>query len=176
MTRDGLTEENLHDGTVKDISHKSRGRPEEKQESLIPERERKKPDADTDEPDGRKRKQRNKIRQSSVRQESVESGEDVTQEEQISGYRKKLRDHEKIPDGSTLDGQKKTIRKKQIQKQMTKEQAKAGRLSFDDEGNQMVRGSGMKPGGTAGRLRMAQRTVSDIRSVLDEEDDTEENA
>ncbi len=27
MTRDGLTEENLHDGTVKDISHKSRGRP-----------------------------------------------------------------------------------------------------------------------------------------------------
>ena len=176
MTRDGLTEENLHDGTVKDISHKSRGRPEEKQESFILERERKKLDADTDEPDSQKQKQRNKIRQSSVRQESVESGEDVIPEEQISGYRKKLRDYEKIPDGSTLDGQKKTIRKKQIQKQMTKEQAKAGRLSFDDEGNQMVRGSGMKPGGTAGGLKMAQRTVSDIHSVMDEEDDTEENA
>ena len=27
MTRDGLTEENLADGSVKDISHKSRGRP-----------------------------------------------------------------------------------------------------------------------------------------------------
>lgn len=176
MTRDGLTEENLHDGTIKDISHKSRGRPEEKQESFIPEQERKKLDAGTDEPASQKRKQRNKIRQSSVRQESVEAGEDVTPEEQISGYRKKLRDHEKIPDGSILDDQKKTIRKKQIQKQMTKEQAKAGRLSFDDDGNQMVRGSGMKPGGTAGGLRMAQRTVSDIRSVLDEEDDTEENA
>ena len=29
MTRDGLTEENLADGSVKDISHKSRGRPPE---------------------------------------------------------------------------------------------------------------------------------------------------
>ena len=31
MTRDGLTEENLRDGSVKDISHRSRGRPENKQ-------------------------------------------------------------------------------------------------------------------------------------------------
>ena len=30
MTRDGLTEENLRDGSVKDISHRSRGRPENK--------------------------------------------------------------------------------------------------------------------------------------------------
>lgn len=29
MTRDSLTEENLRDRTVKDISHKSRGRPED---------------------------------------------------------------------------------------------------------------------------------------------------
>ena len=41
MTRDGLTEENLHDGSVKDISHRSRGRPETKEE-FVPERERKK--------------------------------------------------------------------------------------------------------------------------------------
>ena len=33
---------------------------------------------------------------------------------------------------------------------MTKEQAKAGRLSFDDEGNQMVKGAGMKPEGQPG--------------------------
>ena len=32
MTRDGLTEENLRDGSVKDISHRSRGRPENKEE------------------------------------------------------------------------------------------------------------------------------------------------
>ena len=41
MTRDGLTEENLRDGSVKDISHRSRGRPETKEE-FVPERERKK--------------------------------------------------------------------------------------------------------------------------------------
>ena len=41
MTRDGLTEENLRDGSVKDISHRSRGRPENKKE-FVPERERKK--------------------------------------------------------------------------------------------------------------------------------------
>ena len=37
MTRDGLTEENLRDGSVKDISHRSRGRPENKEE-FVPER------------------------------------------------------------------------------------------------------------------------------------------
>ena len=40
MTRDGLTEENLRDGSVKDISHRSRGRPENKEE-FVSERERK---------------------------------------------------------------------------------------------------------------------------------------
>lgn len=34
MTRDGLTEENLADGSVKDISHKSRGRPPENETGL----------------------------------------------------------------------------------------------------------------------------------------------
>ena len=43
MTRDGLTEENLRDGSVKDISHRSRGRSENKEE-FVPERERKKAD------------------------------------------------------------------------------------------------------------------------------------
>ena len=41
MTRDGLTEENLRDGSVKDISHRRRGRPKNKEE-FVPERERKK--------------------------------------------------------------------------------------------------------------------------------------
>ena len=86
-----------------------------------------------------------KIRKSSVRQEAVEDTVEVTPEEKVSGYRKKLHRHEKIPDDdNNLNSQKKSIRKKQLQKQMTKEQAKAGRLSFDDEGNQMVKGAGMK--------------------------------
>lgn len=35
MTREGLTEENLADGSVKDISHKSRGRPPEMKQDLV---------------------------------------------------------------------------------------------------------------------------------------------
>ena len=38
MTRDGLTEENLRDGSVKDISHRRRGPPKKKQE-FVPHRE-----------------------------------------------------------------------------------------------------------------------------------------
>ena len=144
MTRDGLTEENLHDGSVKDISHRSRGRPETKEE-FVPERERKKAENEDSKSGKGKRLQMEKIRKSSVRQEAVENTVEVTPEEKVSGYRKKLHRHEKIPDDdNNLNSQKKSIRKKQLQKQMTKEQAKAGRLSFDDEGNQMVKGAGMK--------------------------------
>ena len=39
MTRDGLTEENLADGSVKDISHKSRGRPPEMKQDFVFERQ-----------------------------------------------------------------------------------------------------------------------------------------
>ncbi len=35
MTRDGLTEENLRDGSVKDISHRSRGRPENRKNLFL---------------------------------------------------------------------------------------------------------------------------------------------
>ena len=41
MTRDGLTEENLADGSVKDISHKSRGRPPEMKQDFVFDRENK---------------------------------------------------------------------------------------------------------------------------------------
>ena len=144
MTRDGLIEENLRDGSIKDISHRSRGRPENKEE-FVPERERKKTEGEDSKSGKGKRLQMEKIRKSSVRQETVEDTVEVTSEEKVSGYRKKLHRHEKIPDDdNSLNSQKKSIRKKQLQKQMTKEQAKAGRLSFDDEGNQMVKGAGMK--------------------------------
>ena len=162
MTRDGLTEENLRDGSVKDISHRSRGRPENKEE-FVPERERKKAENEDSKSGKGKRLQMEKIRKSSARQEAVEDTVEVTPEEKVSGYRKKLHRYEKIPDDdNNLNSQKKSIRKKQLQKQMTKEQAKAGRLSFDDEGNQMVKGAGMKPGGTAGKYIAIGKANRDI--------------
>ena len=61
MTRDGLTEENLRDGSVKDISHRSRGRPENKEE-FVPERERKKAENEDSKSGKGKRLQMEKIR------------------------------------------------------------------------------------------------------------------
>ena len=86
MTRDGLTEENLHDGSVKDISHRSRGRPETKEE-FVPERERKKAENEDSKSGKGKRLQMEKIRKSSVRQEAVENTVEVTPEEKVSGYK-----------------------------------------------------------------------------------------
>ena len=165
MTRDGLIDENLRDGSIKDISHRSRGRPENKEE-FVPERERKKAENEDSKSGKGKRLQMEKIRKSSARQEAVEDTVEVTLEEKVSGYRKKLHRHEKIPDDdNNLNSQKKSIRKKQLQKQMTREQAKAGRLSFDDEGNQMVKGAGMKPGGTAGKYIATQAVISGIYHI-----------
>lgn len=94
MTRDGLTEENLRDGSVKDISHRSRGRPENKEE-FVPERERKKAENEDPKSGKGKRLQMEKIRKSSARQEAVEDTVEVTPEEKVSGYRKKLHRYEK---------------------------------------------------------------------------------
>ena len=95
MTRDGLTEENLRDGSVKDISHRSRGRPENKEE-FVPERERKKAENEEAKSGKGKRLQMEKIRKSSARQEifedSVENGtEDVTDN------KTKDTSHDKLP-------------------------------------------------------------------------------
>lgn len=72
MTRDGLTEENLRDGTVRDISHKSRGRPEDTSETFVPERERKKKASEKADSAKGKRLQNDRIRKSSIRQETME--------------------------------------------------------------------------------------------------------
>lgn len=113
---------------------------------------------------GERNLQKKQIRKSSLRkeavaeepilEESVLDGEG-TGEKNVSGeslkYKKKFREHAQIPEDDSLTGQKKKIRKKQIQKQMRKEQTKSGRLSFDDEESQMVKGPGMKLGRTIGR-------------------------
>ena len=73
MTRDGLIEENLRDGSIKDISHRSRGRPENKEE-FVPERERKKAENEDTKSGKGKRLQMEKVRKSSVRQELSAGG------------------------------------------------------------------------------------------------------
>ena len=81
MTRDGLTEENLADGSVKDISHKSRGRPPEMKQEFVFDREKKKAEL-TDEQGMERNLQKKQIRNSSLRKEAV-SGE-PTLEENVS--------------------------------------------------------------------------------------------
>ena len=124
--------------------------------------------------------QKKQIRKSSLRKEAI-SEEPILEEsvldregageKNVSGefpkYKKKFREHAQIPEDDSLTGQKKKIRKKQIQKQMRKEQTKSGRLSFDDEENQMVKGSGMKPGRTIGRYAVrdaVSKGISDPES------------
>ena len=105
MTRDGLTEENLADGSVKDISHKSRGRPPEMKQDFVFDREKKKdklPDGQ-----GEERNLQNKqIRKSSLRKEAI-SEEPILEESVLDGegageknvsgefpkYKKKFREH-----------------------------------------------------------------------------------
>lgn len=65
------------------------------------------------------------------------------------GYSRKLRSHEMTPDAEDLSEQKSAMKKKQMRKRLTEEQKKAGRLSFDDEGGDMVKGSGMGIGKNA---------------------------
>ena len=88
--------------------------------------------------------------------------------------RKSFGNMHRIPEDDSLTGQKKKIRKKQIQKQMRKEQTKSGRLSFDDEENQMVKGPGMKPGRTIGRYAVSRSAVS--KGVSDPEEEEQDVA
>ena len=181
MTRDGLTKENLTDGSVKDISHRSRGRPSEMKQDFVFDREKKKAEL----PDGQGEEgnlRRKQIRESSLRKEVV-SGEPTLEENVLGGEgdgeknisgefpkdKKKFREHAQIPEEDSLSGQKKKIRKKQLQKQMTNEQKKSGRLSFDDEENQMVKGPGMKLGRTIGRYAVRD-AISKVVSDPEEED------
>ena len=183
MTRDGLTEENLADGSVKDISHKSRGRPPEMKQDFVFDREKKK--AQQSDGQGEERNlQKKQIRKSSLRKEAI-SEEPILEESVLDGegtgeknvfgespkYKKKFREHAQIPEDDSLTGQKKKIRKKQIQKQMRKEQAKSGRLSFDDEENQMVKGPGMKPGRTIGRYAVRDAISKGVSDPEEEEQD-----
>ena len=121
MTRDGLTEENLRDGSVSDISSKSRDRPVKETSEFVLEREKDRKDT--------------------------------------------VLDHS--------DKQKQTIAKKKGVKRLTEEQAKTGRLSFEDTESQMAKGAGFgighKPSGA-----VVSTTVKHAQEILYQEDN--ENA
>ena len=121
MTRDGLTEENLTDGSIKDISHKSRGRPPEMKQDFVFDREKKK--AQQSDGQGEERNlQKKQIRKSSLRKEAV-SEESILEESVLDGeefgeknvsekspqYKKKFQEYAQIPEDDSLTGQKKKI-------------------------------------------------------------------
>lgn len=176
MTREGLTEENLADGEVKDISQKSRGRPKESDQEFVFEREKDKSKSQEE----KEKKHKNQLRKDSLRtgttceESETNASADIT-DQNVSGehpkYKMKIREHAKMPEDNSLSGQKKKIRKKQIQKQMTKEQRKVGRLSFDDEGNQMVKGPGMKQGRIIGMCAVRDAVSKMVSDSEEEEQD-----
>lgn len=126
MTRDGLTEENLRDGAVSDISSKSRDRPSEKSSEIVLERERSRTGRVDDHELSQKQRQK-----------------------RMQKYEGKFKEHETAPEGNSISEQKETIHKKKATKRLTEEQAKTGKLTFEDAENQMVRGAGMGVGRAA---------------------------
>lgn len=222
MTRDGLTEENLHDGSVKNISKLDReGRPSKSFEMSLDHRHVN--TASEDSAGKRNKKYRDKSglaaeerirsRDAPVDQMDIgpeENGVDgvgteeagtgrasqrrlmnyagmhkksaVADKEEVAdnlseardrGYSRKLRSHEMTPDAEDLSEQKSAMKKKQMRKRLTEEQKKAGRLSFDDEGGDMVKGSGMGIGKNATGAAVSM-TAGYVRGRF--KDDMDENA
>lgn len=152
MTREGLTEETIQEGSVKKISQKSRDEP----------------DAERKDPDSEKNTSEEKLSGNSGRTENrrmrkyaqeLRTSTDSLSEEKAtrtfskansrkliekkdSRYQGKLRSQEQVPEVTGLSDQKEKIKKKQARRKLTEEQAKSGRLSFEDEGTGMIRGAG----------------------------------
>lgn len=141
MTREGLTEENIREGSVKEISQRSRGHPAEREKRYAPLRH------SNDDNDGDRVE--NRLEQESHSEgEGSAVGEKILREKKerktkaAQKFSEKLRDQESVPEES-LEGHKSSIQNKQKKVRLMKEEAKAGKLSFEDEGNSMIRGAGM---------------------------------
>ena len=115
MSRDGLTEENLHEGTSK------RNKKYQNTKDLI--REPPSRAAPSEEPF---------TEEESVIEKKISRNN--------SSYRKKLHAHEGLPKEESLES-KEAIQKKRQRKRLTEEQKKVSKLSFDDEGG-MIAGAG----------------------------------
>lgn len=152
-TREGLREEKISEGESGEVPKRSRGRP----------------------PAGMRlyRYGSLKFKKSSAaeKQDALTTEDLPASGEKKSGEkRKRLRDYEKIPEDKGLEGQKSEINQKQKKIRLREEQAKTGRLSFEDEGNRMIRGAG------TGIVRKAAETtvsagVTYIRDRLENEED-----
>lgn len=146
MTREGLTEENLRDGSVSDISSKSRDRPIVKSSEFVLERDR-------------------------SRTESVDDTKAHKQrQKRIQKYEGKFKEHGMAPEGNFISEQKETIHKKKATKRLTDEQAKTGKLTFENAESQMVRGAGMGIGRAATSV-VAGTTSAYVHGKLYQESD-----
>ena len=96
---------------------------------------------------------------------------DQTREKICHRYGNKLRDHELVPESEDLNSYKSSISNKQKKARLMKEEAKAGRLSFEDEGNHMIRGFGMKIGAKAASAAGTAVSSYAHEKVREEEND-----
>ena len=199
MTRDGLTEENLREGSVKEVGQRSRGHPEKSESEFIPSREKERSAEEKAENIQKSRKKLRMRRYQTLRYGSndgcmedrgyLEDGDGPDKGENFSGkekenhnnntgkdrkghrYGNKLRDHELVPESEDLNSYKSSISNKQKKARLMKEEAKAGRLSFEDEGNHMIRGFGMKIGAKAASAAGTAVSSYANEKVREEEDD-----
>ena len=199
MTRDGLTEENLREGSVKEVGQRSRGHPEKSESEFIPSREKERSAEEKAENIQKSRKKLRMRRYQTLRYGSndgcmedrgyLEDGDGPDKGENFSGkekenhnnntgkdrkghrYGNKLRDHELVPESEDLNSYKSSISNKQKKARLMKEEAKAGRLSFEDEGNHMIRGFGMKIGAKAASAAGTAVSSYAHEKVREEEND-----
>ena len=199
MTRDGLTEENLREGSVKEVGQRSRGHPEKSESEYISSREKEQSTEEKVENIQKSRKQLRMRRYQALRYGSNDmSKEDRGYQKDANGpdkgenfsgkekenhhnntgkdrkghrYGNKLRDHELVPESEDLNSYKSSISNKQKKVRLMKEEAKAGRLSFEDESSQMIRGFGMKIGAKAASAAGTAVSSYAHEKVREEEDD-----
>ncbi|MDD3185043.1 MAG: NlpC/P60 family protein [Anaerostipes sp.] len=148
MTRDGLTEENLRDGLRTNISPKKQEiskKNKKYQDSVTKDplhepSTRAAPLHEEGDPDMAEEVSVEKISHAGAKAAGLKSKQ--LRQYQKKATREKLRDSAEIPE-EDLSQYKDTVKKKQAQSRVTKEQKKASKLSFDDEGTQMVKNAGM---------------------------------
>lgn len=191
MTREGLTEVNLHEQTAKNISQNQRkkhtGPPEraaplaeEKSTEVVEEKLSRSKSVRKHFIENEKRMGKSLRNENYVEQESKtaqKENEPVTGKKEFS-YGKKLHQTEKITEKSTIADKKEEIHKKAKQKRLFEEQKKASRLSFDDEAGEMIKGAGTGFGRKAvdGAAVVAVHTVHDKISEAQDDNSAVEGA
>lgn len=182
MTRDGLTEVNLHDETSKNISQNRKEHLTEPPERAAPFHEKGYASVEENKPfrsrsAGKKfipgeQKAEKSLRSQNysdhVNRETV-NPEDDRPETKDSPSRKTVRKAEKALEKPEISGRKEEIREKREQNRLFQEQKKSSRLSFDDETGGMVKGAGMgfskkaSMGAAAAVSRVTHEKISEVQ-------------